>query len=109
MASIRKEISIEAPLDVVWAAVRDFGAPHRYAPGLVLDTKFDGEVRVATFANGMVVHEILVDLDEEARRLAYASVSGRLKHHHASMQVFGDGDASRIVWLIDLLPNDQAP
>jgi len=38
MASIRKEILIDAPPEDVWAAVRDVGAVHRrLAPGFVVD------------------------------------------------------------------------
>ena len=39
MASIRKEILIDAPTEHVWAAIRDVGAVHeRLAPGFVVDT-----------------------------------------------------------------------
>ncbi len=39
MASIRKEILVEAAPEQVWDAVRDVGAVHRrLTPGLVLDT-----------------------------------------------------------------------
>jgi hypothetical protein len=55
----------------------------------------------------MVVKELIVDLDEEARRLVWAAVGGRLKHHNASVQVFPHGDrGSRIVWIADLLPDE---
>ena len=53
MASIHKDIPIDAPADQVWDAVRDFGALHsRLVPGFVLDTRLDGEARIVTFANG---------------------------------------------------------
>ncbi|HEY5831235.1 MAG TPA: SRPBCC family protein, partial [Hyphomicrobiaceae bacterium] len=40
MASIRKEIMIEARAGDVWDAIRDVGAIHqRLAPGFVVDTK----------------------------------------------------------------------
>jgi len=43
MASIHKDIPIDAPAHEVWDAVRDFGAVHtRLAPGFVLDTRLDG-------------------------------------------------------------------
>jgi len=110
MASIRKEILIDAPPEEVWGAVRDFGAVHRrLAPGFVVDVRLEGDVRVVTFANGLVVREPLVDLDEKARRLAYAAVGGRATHYNASMQVFADGQSrTRLVWVIDLLPHELA-
>ena len=40
MASISREIVIDARPEQVWDAVRDVGAPHtRLAPGFVVDTK----------------------------------------------------------------------
>jgi carbon monoxide dehydrogenase subunit G len=110
MASIRKEILIEAHPETVWDAVRDVGAVHkRLAPGFVVDTKMDGDARIVTFGNGMVARELIVDIGEEARRLAWSVVGGRFTHHNASLQVFADGEArSRVVWIADLLPNDLA-
>ena len=110
MASIRKEISLDAPADRVWDAIRDFGAVHRrVAPGFVVDLKLDGDARIVTFHNGTVAREVLVDIDDELRRLVYAIVEGRLTSHSASVQVFGDAQhRSRIVWIADLLPNELA-
>ena len=111
MASIRKEIVIEASPTRVWDAVRDVGAVHeRLAPGFVVDTRLEAGARVVTFANGLVARELIVDVDDEARRLAWAVVgSPRLTHHNASMQVFDDGDrGSRVVWIADLLPHEIA-
>jgi carbon monoxide dehydrogenase subunit G len=108
MASVRKEILIDARPEDVWAAVRDFGAPHqRLVPGFVVDARLEGNDRVLTFSNGLVVRELLVDIDDEARRLAYAAGGGRVTHLNASIQVFADGERrSRLVWIVDLLPND---
>src|SRR5438477_10035206 len=95
MASIHKEIIIDANPPEVWDALRDFGALHtRLVPGFVRDTKLDGEARIVTFANGTVARELLVDCDEARRRLVYAVVSERVKQHSASVQVFAAGAAS---------------
>ena len=111
MASIHKEILIDASPDHVWDALRDFGALHtRLVPDFVTDTKLDGDARIVTFANGTVARELLVDCDEARRRLDYAVISERVKQHSASVQVFSDGDArSRLVWIVDVLPNEVAP
>jgi len=110
MASIRKEILINSDPAHVWAAVRDVGAVHQLlAAGFVVDARLDGNARVVTFANGLVVRELIVDVDDETRRLAYAAVGGRTSHHNASMQVFADGEGrSRLVWTTDVLPDDVA-
>jgi len=111
MASIHKDIPIDASPDDVWAAVRDFGAVHtRLAPGFVLDARLDGDARIVTFANGNVARELLVDCDEARRRLVYAVISERVKQHSASVQVYADGEArSRLIWIVDVLPDKIAP
>lgn len=108
MASIRREFLIDARPEDVWAAVRDVGAVHRHlVPGVLTDAHLDGDARVVTFANGMVVRELIVDLDDKARRFAYAAVGGMLRHHNASWQVFAEGEGrSRFVWITDMLPNE---
>ena len=110
MASIRKEILVEARPENVWAAVRDIGALHkRLVPGFVVDTRLEADARIVTFGNGMVVRELIVDLDDEARRLAWSARGGRLTHHNASVQVFAEGAGrTRLVWIADLLPNELA-
>ena len=110
MASIRKEDLIDAHPDEVWTAVRDVGAVHqRLAEGFVVDTRLDGDARVVTFANGLVVRELIVDVDDADRRVAYAAVGGRATHHNASMQVFADGrGGTRLMWITDVLPNEVA-
>jgi hypothetical protein len=111
MASIHKDILIDAPAHEVWDAVRDFGAVHtRLAPGFVVDTKLEEGSRIVTFANGNVARELFVDCDEDRRRLVYAIVSDRVKQHSASIQIVADGEARcRMIWIADLLPNDIAP
>ncbi len=110
MASIRKEILLESSAENVWAAVRDVGAlHHRLVPGFVVDTRLEEGARVVTFGNGMVVRELIVDLDDESRRLAWSARGGRLTHHNASVQVFADEvRRCRLVWIADLLPNELA-
>ena len=111
MASIRREILIEARPEAVWDAVRDVGAVHeRLAPGFVVDTRLEDGARIVTFASGLVARELIVDVDDAARKLVWAVVeSPRLTHHNASMQVFADGERrSRVVWIADVLPNEIA-
>ena len=110
MASIRNEIALRDSSERVWDAVRDFGAVHqRVAPGFLTDGKLEGnDVRVVTFANGAVARETLVSSDDMSRRLVYAIMDQRFKHYSASVQVLAEGDGSRVVWIIDLLPDDLA-
>ena len=110
MASIYREIQVEIPVEAVWAAIRDVGAVHtRLAPGFVVDTRLEEGARVVTFASGAVARELIVDIGDEARRLVWSVVGGKMTHHNASLQVFADGEGrSRVVWIADLLPNELA-
>jgi carbon monoxide dehydrogenase subunit G len=111
VASIRLEVRIQAHPETVWDALRDVGALHRrLAPGFVTDVRLEEGARVVTFGNGLVARELIVDVDDAARRLAWAVVGGRMTHHNASAQVFPDGEGhSRFVWIADLLPHEVAP
>ena len=83
MATLRKQIALDTTAANVWAALRDFGAVHtRVAPGFLTKLEMDNGDRVVTFFNGLVARERLVTLD--------------------------DADC-RLVWTIDLLPNELAP
>ena len=111
MASIRRELLVDNDPEDVWAAIRDVGAVHeRLAPGFVVDTRLEDGARIVTFANGLVARELIVDVDDEARRLVWSVVgSPRLTHHNASLQVFADASGhSRVVWIADLLPDETA-
>jgi len=111
VASIHREVLIAAPPEAVWDALRDVGALHqRLAPGFVTDVRMEEGARVVTFGNGVVARELIVDVDDKARRVAWAAVGGTMTHHNASAQVFADGDSrTRFVWIADLLPNEVAP
>lgn len=110
MASIRKQIVIDTNVAEAWAALRDWGALHeRLARGFATDTRLDGADRVVTFFNGSVLRERLVDLDDQAHRVAWSIIDGPYTHHNGSAQVFADGDDHiRFVWIADLLPDELA-
>src|SRR5262245_23930456 len=111
MASIRKEVEIDARPETAWAALRDVGALHtRLVPGFVTDTKLEDGARIVTFGNGMVARELIVDVDEAAKRVAWSVVGSQaMTHHNASAQVFPERDGCRFVWIADLLPHAAAP
>ena len=111
MASIQREVLIQADPATVWDALSDVGALHRrLAPGFVTDVRLEEGARVVTFGNGLVVRELIVDIDDKARRLVWSVVGGRMTHHNASAQVLPDGEGgSRFVWIADLLPHELAP
>ena len=111
MASIHKNFAIDAHPDVVWDAVRDFGAVHqRLNPGFVVDCRLEGTVRILTFHTGVVAREELVDCDDTRRRLVYAIIGGeRVRHYNGAVQVLENGGGqTRMTWIVDVLPNEIA-
>jgi uncharacterized protein YndB with AHSA1/START domain len=110
MASIRTETTIDASPDEVWDALRDWGALHtRLVPGFATDVRLDGPDRIVTFFNGATAREVLVTLDDTARRLVWSIVDGPYTHHNGAAQVLLDADGStRFVWTADLLPDATA-
>ncbi|MFZ3008115.1 MAG: SRPBCC family protein [Phenylobacterium sp.] len=110
MATIHKEVIIDAPTDKVWAAIADVGALHtRLVPGFVIDTVLKDDVRTVTFGNGMTAEETIITIDHAERRFVYSVSGGRLTQHSASNQVFAAGEGRcRFVWIADVLPHAAA-
>jgi carbon monoxide dehydrogenase subunit G len=110
MATIQREILVQASPEHVWEALRDVGAIHqRLAQGFVTNTTLDGDIREVSFANGMVVRERIITVADDLRRLAYGVIDGPT-HHSASFQVVPEGAGqSRVLWTTDLAPDELAP
>jgi polyketide cyclase/dehydrase/lipid transport protein len=112
MAYLRTEISIAAAPAAVWGVIRDFAAgPQRMAPGFVVGCQTDADVRVVTFADGVVVHERLVALYDAERRIVYGVIGGSVHPDHdtAEMRVVAEDGGCRLVWTHDVRPDELAP
>ena len=110
MATIHKEIEIERNKEFVWDAIRCVGAIHkRLVPGFVVDCKLEGDWRIVTFGNGMIVRELIVSVDDKTCRHSWSARGEPLTHHNASVQVFSEGqEKCRVSWIADLMPNEVA-
>lgn len=113
MASIVREVAVEAGAAECWDAVRDFAALHeRLAPGFITDVQMlSPREREITFFSGAVAKEYLVGIDDDRRRLAYTVVESPMgsTHHNASVEVHPDGDTRcRFEWITDVLPDELA-
>jgi carbon monoxide dehydrogenase subunit G len=110
MATIRKEVMLDATLADAWAAFADYNAvDKRIATGFVVKCEPNEGGRTVTFANGLVANEQLVNMDHAAHRLTYAIKGGRLSHHNASFQLAADGGRTRVIWTADILPDELEP
>lgn len=74
---------IDAPVDRVWALVRDFGALDKWFPFVDKCRLKDGAapdqvgaVRENTVAEGALIEETLVELSDRDRRIVYAVTKG---------------------------------
>ena len=110
MATVQRETEIARRKGFVWDAIRDVGAIHRrLVPGFVVDCRLEGDSRIVTFANGMVIQEVIVSVDDEMCRHAWSARGTPFTHHNASIQVFSQGaEKSRVVWIADVMPNEVA-
>jgi hypothetical protein len=110
MTTIRRSVRIDTTPDHLWEVVRDIGALHtRLVPGFVVNTELEPGARVVTFANGMVTRELIVSVDDEARRVCWSARNEHLVHHNAAFEVRADGDTVIGVWTADVLPDTVAP
>ena len=110
MASIRRQVVIDANPDAVWDAPRHWDALHeRLAIGFVTDCRRDGMARIVTFASGAVLREEILACDDELRRLAWSIVDGPYSHHNGAAEVIAEDDGrARFVWTADLRPDALA-
>ena len=106
MASIHEQLTVEVDSETAWAALSRVGDAHKLFAPVLVDGKLNGDTRTVTFANGMVVQERILDVDDERRRVAYTVLDAPgMKYHHASMQVVDDGPGRCLfVWITDFLP-----
>lgn len=112
MATIRREVHIQAAPEKVWDALRDVGALHtRLCPGFVIDTKMEGgDARLVTFANGRQARELIVSVDDTARRVCWAITDEPFVHYNGAAQVTPLTDGTcQFTWVSDLLPHELEP
>lgn len=108
MASIRCEELIHRSAEFAWSMLRRPGeAAALFAPVLTASS-IEGDVRTVTFANGNVVRERIVDIDDRRRRLCYTVLGDTFEHHSASMEIEPiDELTCSFVWISDILPDER--
>lgn len=111
MASIRHDIFIAVAPEAIWSAVRAVDRLHDLlVPGFVTATEMVQEegapVRRVTFANGHVVDEAIVSIDDERRRLVWTVK--QFEHHNGVLTVTEAQGGALVRWTADLLPDALA-
>lgn len=108
MASLYREIPLETDAAHAWATLRDSRNIARIFAGVLTDAHLEGDMRIVTFANGNVVQERIVAVDDEHMRVAYTVCGPNFDQHAASMQIVADsGGRCRMVWISDFLPDER--
>lgn len=105
MATINETIEIDAPVDAVWAIVRDWGAIHQWVPSLSTVT-VQGNERICTATDGMAVRERILDIFEDAHSYIYSIVEAPfpLDDHQSELSVVPSGSGSRVTWRAEFRP-----
>jgi hypothetical protein len=87
-------------------SIRRVEKAHELFAPVLADCRLDDGIRTVRFANGMVVREQILGVDDERRRMAYAALDAPgMTYHHASMQVIDAGPGRCLfVWVTDFLP-----
>jgi len=109
MATLHKEIHIEARPEAIWDAARDLGALHtRLVPGF----------RRGYPVGGHRPHRHVRQRDGGARAdhlgrrpgpaAGWTAIGGRTTHYNAVLEVLADRSGTRVVWATDLLPDEMA-
>ena len=85
--------------------VGDFGGLGGWMPG-VDSCRLDGDFHVLEVL-GMEITEKLIKHDDAERVLEYSIVESPLaaEHHLGKIQVFEDGDGSRVTWQVEVEPD----
>ena len=108
MASIHHQVAVGVDVKKAWRALRSVGEAHRLFAPVLTDTKLEGDTRTVTFANGMILRERILDVDDKRHRVAYSALDAPgMTYHHATMELVDTGDGRCLfVWVTDFLPEE---
>jgi uncharacterized protein YndB with AHSA1/START domain len=96
VASLYREFDVDAPVEKVWAAISDRGAPNKLITFLG-EVTLVGDRRTCELGDMGKLEELIVTVDEENRRVVYSIRESpyNMIHHSASMQTFPNGNDGR--------------
>jgi hypothetical protein len=94
--TIRHEIRIARPADVVWALAGDATKLHTWFPGIV-DCTVEGNQRTIETATGISMPEEILVCDNTQRRFQYRITTPIFKHHRGTIDVIDLGDDTCLV------------
>jgi hypothetical protein len=109
MASILKEIAVNASAAAAWSKVADAGGVDKLV-SMISACRLEGDKRYCTMVDGSEIVEQVIAVDHANRRLSYTITEGPLpfEFHCGSMQVHEAGSGARLVWTFDFKPDALA-
>ncbi len=110
MATIYLETELAVGPDKLWASLRNVGAVSELL-NIVAESSVTGDQRSCTMADGAVLTETILGVDEDNRRVAYTITDSPfpIEVHAASMQVLDAGKGrSTFRWITDVKPDALA-
>lgn len=109
MANITKTTYLSTDSDKVWEVLRDPSRANELVTFLG-EVTVDGNKRVCALGDD-TLEELIVDIDDATRRIAYSIRRGpfEFEHHSAAMQAVPEGEGTRFVWTTDFLPDEMRP
>jgi hypothetical protein len=110
MASINLKTTLAVSADQLWAEVKDVGGVSGMLE-VIAESSLDGDQRSCTLADGGLLSETIMSVDDEHKRVAYTITESPfpIEAHAASMQVTDAGDGkSTFQWITDVLPDEMA-
>jgi len=96
VGTIRREIIIDRPPDVVWARIGDPEAIADWFPGMA-EAHVDGTSRVITADSGIPLPEEIVTNDAILRRFQYRVLGPMMRSHLGTIDVFDLHDGRSLV------------
>jgi hypothetical protein len=113
MASVKVSDRIAASADRVWDLIGDFGGIGRFSKGfkgITCTGNGVGAIRTITLPNDVQMQERCELHDAACRTLDYSIVAGPMPiaNYLARIQLFEDGDGTRIEWSSTFDPNGIA-
>lgn len=109
MTTIVKSIDIDAPAHAVWPKLSNTSSISDLI-GFITSSSQVGDTRVCQLDGGGELKEKIVSVDDKLQRVMYAITESPLNmdFHAASMQLEDRGERSRLVWTVDVCPDDAA-
>ena len=105
MSQITQSVTLAASADDVWEVVGDVATVHQWVPALVA-TRMEGDVRIATFAEGTAARERIISHSDVDRTYTYTYLDGpiQLDEYSSTLTVSPhySGTGSLVTWTASL-------